>query len=122
MLRFCLRPKHFRFAYALILASICAGCGSSEPEQSHDVLTGVDARFLERHGQLTFVNNVEVGWKLAQDRGVPCLFFFTAKWCTFCHQMADTAFVDDHVGQLGQNFVCCSSMPIASAACATILR
>jgi thiol:disulfide interchange protein len=34
------------------------------------------------------------------------LFFFTAKWCTFCHQMADTAFVDEQVGQLGQNFVC----------------
>jgi thiol:disulfide interchange protein len=52
------------------------------------------------------VNNVEVGYKLAQERGLPCLFFFTANWCTFCHRMAETAFPDEQVGQLGQNFVC----------------
>lgn len=106
MTRPSLRPVQLRFVSVLLLASVCAGCGSSETAQVQDPLAGVNAQFLERHGELTFVNNVEVGYKVAQDRGLPCLFFFTAKWCTFCHQMADTAFPDEQVGRLGQNFVC----------------
>jgi thiol:disulfide interchange protein len=90
----------------VLLASLGLGCGSSGPEQPQDILAGVDARFLEQHGRLTFVNNVEVGCQLAANRGMPCLFFFTAEWCTFCHRMAETAFADENVGLLGQNFVC----------------
>lgn len=101
-----LRTLPLRVVVVALLASACVGCGSSATDESQDPLAGIDASFLERHGQLTFVNNVEVGYKLAQDRGMPCLFFFTANWCTFCHQMAETAFPDERVGQLGRNFVC----------------
>jgi thiol:disulfide interchange protein len=106
MPRHSLRPLSWHCFFVVLLASACAGCGSSGTDPVQDHLAGVDAQFLERHGQLTFVNNVEVGYKLAQERGMPCLFFFTAKWCTFCQRMATTAFPDAQVGQLGQNFVC----------------
>lgn len=106
MPRISLRLVQYRFIVIALLASACAGCGNTRTDQAQDPLASVDAQYLERHGQLTFVNNVEVGSRLAQERGLPCLFFFTAEWCTYCHNMAATAFNDEHVGQLGQNFVC----------------
>jgi len=101
-----LRVLQVRLLCTVLLASACVGCGQSGGEQRQDITAGVDAQFLEQHGQLTFVNNVEVGCKLATAHGMPCLFFFTAEWCTFCHRMSETAFADEHVGMLGQNFVC----------------
>jgi thiol:disulfide interchange protein len=88
------------------LTSLCLGCGQSGTESKSDVLAQLDPQFVEQHGQLYFVNDVKAGCQLAAERGMPCLFFFTAEWCTFCHRMADTAFSDTRVGQLGQNFVC----------------
>jgi thiol:disulfide interchange protein len=85
---------------------MCVGCGRAESSSQAQVLTGIDPQIVEQHGQLYFVNDVKAGCQLATERGMPCLFFFTAEWCTFCHRMADTAFSDEQVGQLGQNFVC----------------
>lgn len=86
--------------------ALCVGCGQADIESPPEFLSGVDAQFVERHGQLYFVNDVQAGCQLARQRGLPCLFFFTAEWCTFCHRMADTAFADAAAGELGQNFVC----------------
>ena len=95
-----------RFALALPLAIACTGCGYSAIDHGHDVYSRVEAGLLERHGQLTFVNDPAVGLDLATQGGMPCLFFFTAEWCTYCHRMADSAFADETVGLLGQSFVC----------------
>jgi thiol:disulfide interchange protein len=97
-------PRHLPL-FAL-LASACLGCGHSNREQHRDTLANVDSRYIEQHGQIRFVNNVEVGCNVAAEHGMPCLFFFTAEWCTYCHRMAETAFADKRVGQLGVNFVC----------------
>ncbi len=101
-------PRKFsaRTLLVVLIAALCVGCGQAGVDTKPDFLTGVDPGLLERHGQLYFVNDVQTGCQLSKQRGLPCLFFFTAEWCTFCHRMADTAFADSAVGELGQNFVC----------------
>lgn len=89
-------------ALMVLLATLCVGCGQTK----YDPHYALEPRFVERHGQLDFVNNVQAGCRLATERGMPCLFFFTAEWCTYCERMADTAFADPTVGALGRNFVC----------------
>ena len=101
-------PRKFpaRTLLVVLLAAVCVGCGQAGVETKPAYLAELEARFVERHGQLYFVNDVKTGCHLATQHGMPCLFFFTAEWCTFCHRMADTAFADAAVGLLGQNFVC----------------
>jgi thiol:disulfide interchange protein len=90
----------------LVLTSACLGCSKPGTPQAHSIFSDVDERYIQPNGQLIFVNNAQIGCKLAAKHGMPCLFFFTAEWCTYCHRMAETAFADRHVGQLGQSFVC----------------
>lgn len=101
-----MRGLHFRFAFALLLASALLGCGQSPADHRQDVYSRVDAQSLQSYGQLTFVTDLAVGYELATNGGMPCLFFFTADWCTYCHRMADSAFADETVGRLSQSFVC----------------
>lgn len=94
------------FAAMLMLAMACVGCGDSLQHGRPSFLAGIDPQLIERHGNLYFVTNPNVGYQVASDQGLPCLIFFTAEWCSFCHRMAETTFDDSQVGQLGQNFVC----------------
>jgi len=59
-----------------------------------------------QRGQLQFVTDSSAGRQLATQQGRPCLLFFTAKWCTFCHQMEATTFTDPAITKLADNFVC----------------
>ena len=43
---------------------------------------------------------------MAAEKNMPCLLFFTADWCTYCHEMEDTAFIDPQVAKMSENFVC----------------
>lgn len=100
------RGLHVRFASIVLLASAILGCGKTPTDHRQDVYSRVDARSLQSHGQLTFVTDPALGYELAANSGLPCLFFFTADWCTYCHRMADSAFADETVGRLSQGFVC----------------
>jgi thiol:disulfide interchange protein len=90
----------------MLLASLCGGCGQQNAKTEPVFPADMNPLVVERHGQLYFVNDVQAGCRAAQQHGLPCLFFFTADWCTYCHRMADSAFSDAQVGLLGQNFVC----------------
>ena len=81
------------------------GCGQAASE-APAFLASVDPTLIKRHGQLYFVNDVRTGCQIAAQDRMPCLFFFTADWCTFCHHMAATAFLEPAVGELGRSFVC----------------
>jgi thiol-disulfide isomerase/thioredoxin len=98
--------RSFRVGLLLAVVSVCAGCGQSGLEGKPEFLAELDSQFISPQGRLFFVNDVRRGCEVASQKGLPCLFFFTADWCTFCHRMAESAFVDDRVGELGQNFVC----------------
>ncbi len=102
----CPRKIRVRTLLIVLMAGLSMGCGDASRKSQPEFLTAVDAKFIKQHGQLYFVNDVRTGCQIAADRGLPCLFFFTAEWCTFCHRMAETAFSDPQVGMLGQNFVC----------------
>ena len=93
---------HRVFCFVL-LAIACTGCGPSAEEGQ---LTGADPRCIERHGRLLFLNDVDLAYRFAGERQLPCMLFFTAEWCTYCHRMADAAFGDQHVAELAPNFVC----------------
>jgi len=57
-------------------------------------------------GHLKFVTGYEAGIRRAASEGKPMLLFFTARWCKFCHQMADEAFTHPQVVRLSNHFVC----------------
>lgn len=55
---------------------------------------------------LEFVDSFAQGREMATQMHKPMLLFFTATYCKYCHQMADTVFVDRQIAELGQRFVC----------------
>jgi thiol:disulfide interchange protein len=60
----------------------------------------------EIHPGIQFLDNYQEGIQLARQTGKPALLFFTAAWCTFCHEMEQNAFADSAVIQLSEEFVC----------------
>ena len=96
------------FAFGLLLLLLLlAGCGRQPSNgNSIDALQQVNPDLLVERGQLRFIANANTGRQLAKSQGLPCLLFFTAEWCTFCHEMEMTAFADPAVSQLAKNFVC----------------
>lgn len=81
------------------------GCqqGAVDSGQS---LNDIDPQLLVERGGLQFVADSKIGLQLAAQRKSPCLLFFTAEWCTYCHQMEETAFVDPSIRALAEKFVC----------------
>jgi thioredoxin-like negative regulator of GroEL len=57
-------------------------------------------------GGLQFVTGYHRGFELAREQHKPMLVFFTAEWCTYCHQMEADAFKQDPVVNLSKQFVC----------------
>ncbi len=94
--------NHLLIVLALLASSGC------QPSTTNPVtsLQQVDPKLLVEHGQLRFVADSTIGQQLAKQLGKPCLLFFTAEWCTFCHQMEATAFADPTIGELAKQFVC----------------
>ncbi len=89
-------------ALALLASS---GCQPSTTKPITN-LQQVDTQLLTEHGQILFIADSTIGQQLAKQQGKPCLLFFTAEWCTYCHQMEEAAFADHTIGQLAKNFVC----------------
>ena len=105
-------PLSVRMTLLLGVAVLLAllGCGRhgnlGESRAVPAALVEVDPQLIELHGNLHFVNDPQVGLQAAADHGLPCLLFFTAEWCTYCHQMEAAAFSDDAVSALADGFVC----------------
>jgi thiol:disulfide interchange protein len=93
-------------AALVLLAALGSGCGLMSDEPVPLSLREVPSSLIERHGSLHFVVDPNVGCQIASKQGLPCLLFFTAEWCTYCHQMEDTAFRDGEVAALAEGFVC----------------
>jgi len=90
----------------LVLALLASsGC---QPSTTNPVtsIQQVDPQLLTERGQILFIADSTIGQQLAKRQGKPCLLFFTAEWCTFCHQMEATAFADPAIGKLAKQFIC----------------
>lgn len=95
------------FAALFLSLVVLAGCGSpSQPTSLAGALQSIDSHLLVQRGGLQFVADSQTGLAIARQQRLPCLLFFTAEWCTFCHQMEETTFVDPVVGNLAEQFVC----------------
>ncbi|QDT00064.1 thioredoxin family protein [Adhaeretor mobilis] len=87
--------------FVLFVLLITAGCGqASDTTQQFENLPKV------QKGGLKFVAGFEQGQVNAQAARRPILLFFTADWCTYCHQMEDDAFRDPRVQSLANQFTC----------------
>lgn len=94
-----------QFVVLILPLLAVAGCQQAATTPS-EALQSVDPALLVQRGQLRFVADAATGRQLANQQGLPCLLFFTAEWCTFCHQMEETAFSDPAIARLADNFVC----------------
>ena len=87
-----------RYFLLVCLAPLFLSCSGYE--------SGGRSSSVHRRGQILFVSDFSEGRRLADAQGMPCLVFFTAEWCTYCHQMEELAFGDPHVAELAGNFIC----------------
>ena len=75
-------------------------------EPTAPVSLGSQAAPSIQKGKLTFVQGAQAGYQLASTQKKPCLLFFTADWCTYCHRMEELAFTNESVAELAKQFVC----------------
>lgn len=90
----------------VLLAVLGTGCGLITDKPVPESLREVPSHLVERHGSLHFVLDPHVGCQVAAKQGLPCLLFFTAEWCNYCHQMEGSAFRDAAVCELADGFIC----------------
>lgn len=86
-------------ACCLPLAAL-AGCGGDSTPSAQTQASATPS------GPIQFVDGYMAGWQLARQTNKPMLLFFTASWCTYCHQMADEVFTQQAVADLAARFVC----------------
>lgn len=92
---------------ALILTTL--GCSQESPPQATPPSQQTTIRPPQAtvaRGAIQFVQGYAKGFSLARSLDRPMLLFFTADWCTYCHQMERDAFVDETVSALAKQFVC----------------
>ena len=82
------------------------GCGRETGTGVPAALLNVPPRLIGQHGKLYFVQDPAAGYRAAAENSMPCMLFFTAEWCTYCHHMEETAFTDNTVRLLADGFVC----------------
>lgn len=94
----------------LLLSGLCAstsllcGCAQDVPA---DMSAGTAGQFpAAASAELKFVYGFDEGLAQAKAEGKPLLVFFTASWCTYCHQMETQAFRQSDVVELSKRFVC----------------
>ena len=93
-------------ALVVVLAVAVSGTGCNQPQGDGESHGNVSPHLLHQVGTIQFVKDPATGFQLAAERNLPCLLFFTAKWCTYCHDMQETAFVDPTIGELAEGFIC----------------
>lgn len=86
------------------------GCGdAAPPAASSEPIVSVAAEpdgLPYAPSQIQFVRGYDEGLDEARRQSKPMLVFFTARWCTFCHQMCDESFSHAQVVNLAREFVC----------------
>jgi len=92
----------------LLHALPLAGCCDSDSSVGQPVQPDVTVMTPERGvcGSIEFIRGYSNGYERAQQENKPMLVFFTAEWCSFCHQMEAEAFTDSQVVRLATQFVC----------------
>ena len=96
----------------LLLATLACGLGLTSGCQEQPatlapkMLAAIPQQSLRQIGNVYFVRDPAQGFQLSQSQKLPCLLFFTADWCTYCHDMQHSAFLDPSVEQLSRGFVC----------------
>lgn len=83
-----------------------AGIADSAPAESLETSAEAPVGAAVTRGGLQFVAGYHRGFELAREQRKPMLVFFTAEWCTYCHQMEADAFKQDSVISLSKQFVC----------------
>ncbi|MEX2119532.1 MAG: thioredoxin family protein [Pirellulales bacterium] len=91
----------------LAVAATMVGCQfEDEPIQEVASRREQPGPPLPAREKIEFVEGYAQGRDAAREQGRPMLVFFTADWCTYCHQMADEVFTQDQVIRLAGQFVC----------------
>jgi thiol:disulfide interchange protein len=94
----------------LLFIAVIPGLGGCKPAEAlpagTSTITSLAPSQVTRRGSISFVRGFDLGRRIAAERQLPCLVFFTAGWCTYCKRMEATTFSDAAVAQLASQFVC----------------
>jgi thiol-disulfide isomerase/thioredoxin len=76
-----------------LLTAVLVGCGDRPPAAPQvsivETQSGVPRTL---RGDVPFIVGYDAGYRRAMSTGQPTLVFFTAEWCTYCQQMAESGF------------------------------
>ncbi|QGJ70255.1 Hypothetical protein PBC10988_19500 [Planctomycetales bacterium 10988] len=89
----------------LVGAGCAPGISERKPGSSSE---SISAEFAINGSlkNVQFIESYEEGLQTARRQGRPMLVFFTAEWCSYCHQMMEEALSDTRIVAQSQDFIC----------------
>ena len=91
---------------ALLGVVFLGGCSTSESTSQRADTGQVVAAPTVTRGNIRFLAGYTSGLEETQRTGKPMMLFFTASWCTYCHQMEAEAFTLPQAVELATRFTC----------------
>jgi thioredoxin-like negative regulator of GroEL len=98
-------PVAFVAAIGLIIYTIINNVPTQSAQQQQTVVQEIPVE-KPHHDRLGFLTNIAQARIESHQTGKPVMMFFTASWCKYCYQLADTVLIRSDIAALTSQFIC----------------